>query len=42
MLAPIVMITVHPSSILRARTDERAAAMNAFVEDLRTLASRLR
>ena len=42
-LAPIVMITVHPSSILRARTEEeRTAAMTAFVEDLRTLASRLR
>jgi DNA polymerase len=42
-LAPIVMITVHPSSILRMRTEEeRAAAMNAFVEDLKTLASRLR
>jgi DNA polymerase len=42
-LAPIVMVTVHPSSILRTRTeDERTAAMNAFVEDLRMLASRLR
>jgi uracil-DNA glycosylase len=42
-LAPIVMTTVHPSSILRTRTeDERTAAMNAFVDDLRMLASRLR
>jgi DNA polymerase len=42
-LAPIVMTTVHPSSILRARTDDdRAAAMKAFVKDLKTLASRLR
>ena len=42
-LAPIVMVTLHPSSILRTRTeDERTAAMNAFVEDLRMLASRLR
>jgi DNA polymerase len=42
-LAPIVMTTVHPSSILRTRTDdERAAAMQAFVGDLRKLASRLR
>ena len=42
-LAPIVMTTVHPSSILRARTDEeRAAAMKAFVRDLKTLAARLR
>jgi DNA polymerase len=42
-LAPIVMTTVHPSSILRARTDdERHKAMKAFVGDLKTLASRLR
>jgi len=41
-LAPIVMTTVHPSSILRARTDEeRAAAMKSFVRDLKTLAARL-
>jgi DNA polymerase len=41
-LAPIVMATVHPSSILRARTDdERHEAMDAFVRDLRTLAARL-
>jgi DNA polymerase len=41
-LAPIVMTTVHPSSILRARTDdERAEAMKAFVRDLKTLANRL-
>ena len=41
-LAPIVMTTVHPSSILRARTDEeRAAAMKAFVRDLKKLAARL-
>jgi uracil-DNA glycosylase len=42
-IAPIVMTTVHPSSILRAQTDdERAAAMKAFVKDLKTLVSRLR
>lgn len=41
-LAPLVMATVHPSSILRARTDdERHQAMEAFVADLRVLAKRL-
>jgi DNA polymerase len=41
-LAPIVMTTVHPSSILRTRTDEeRAAAMKAFVADLKALVARL-
>ena len=41
-LAPIVMATVHPSSILRARTeDEREAAMKAFVSDLKKLVARL-
>jgi len=41
-LAPIVMATVHPSSILRARTDdEREAAMTAFVSDLKKLVARL-
>ena len=35
-LAPIVMATVHPSSILRAPDDEsRHAQMRAFVDDLR-------
>ena len=34
-LAPYLMATVHPSSILRARTDEeRHAAMDRFVLDL--------
>ncbi|HEX8940842.1 MAG TPA: UdgX family uracil-DNA binding protein [Candidatus Limnocylindrales bacterium] len=34
-LAPLVMATVHPSSILRARdTGGRAAALAAFVDDL--------
>ena len=37
-LAEIVMATVHPSSILRARDDEsRKLEMKAFVEDLVTL-----
>jgi DNA polymerase len=41
-LAPIVMTTVHPSSILRARTeDDRREAMEAFVADLRKLATSL-
>jgi DNA polymerase len=41
-LAPLVMATVHPSSVLRAQTDkERHRAMEMFVEDLRTLARRL-
>jgi DNA polymerase len=34
-LAPHVLATVHPSSILRTR-DDRDAAMAAFVSDLRT------
>jgi DNA polymerase len=34
-LAPFVVATVHPSSILRQETeDDRAAAMDAFVADL--------
>jgi uracil-DNA glycosylase len=39
-LAPAVIATVHPSSILRASTpDERHAAMTAFVSDLRVAAA---
>ncbi|WP_308198014.1 UdgX family uracil-DNA binding protein [Anaeromyxobacter oryzisoli] len=42
-LAPIVMATVHPSSILRAPDDEtRRAERAGFVEDLRRLAAALR
>jgi DNA polymerase len=38
-LAPAVVVTVHPSSILRAPDDEaRRRAMEAFVEDLRVVA----
>jgi uracil-DNA glycosylase len=38
-LAPLVTATVHPSSILRSRTDEeRRAAFDAFVTDLRRVA----
>ncbi|HWF57635.1 MAG TPA: UdgX family uracil-DNA binding protein [Candidatus Dormibacteraeota bacterium] len=35
-----VTATVHPSSILRAPDADRAAAMEAFVHDLRTAATR--
>jgi uracil-DNA glycosylase len=42
-LAPIVMATVHPSSILRAPDDEtRRAEMERLVEDLHGLAEALR
>jgi uracil-DNA glycosylase len=38
-LAPYVVATVHPSSILRQETEEdRAAAMEAFVGDLKVVA----
>ena len=41
-LAPHVLATVHPSSILRQRTDEeRAAAMADFVSDLRVVGNLL-
>jgi uracil-DNA glycosylase family protein len=39
-LAPVVIATVHPSSILRA--DDRDAEMAAFVSDLKTIASQLK
>jgi uracil-DNA glycosylase len=39
-LAPLVMATVHPSSILRS--DDREAEMALFVEDLRRVAEALR
>jgi uracil-DNA glycosylase family protein len=40
-LAPHVLLTIHPSAVLRARSSaERAAATAGFVDDLR-LASRL-
>jgi uracil-DNA glycosylase len=39
-LADLVTLTAHPSSILRARSDdERAAAMDAFVADLSAIGS---
>jgi uracil-DNA glycosylase family protein len=41
-LAPVVMVTVHPSSILRARDDEsRQAAYQGFVADLQVVAAEL-
>jgi uracil-DNA glycosylase family protein len=41
-LAPLATATVHPSSILRARTDEeREAAYEEFVADLIVVAKRL-
>ena len=42
-LAPYVVATVHPSSILRQETDDdRAAAMKDFVADLEVVAKLLR
>jgi len=42
-LAPIVIATVHPSSVLRAPDDEsRRRDMDAFVKDLRVVARELR
>jgi uracil-DNA glycosylase len=40
-LADAVTATVHPSSILRGRPDDRKRAMDAFVADLRVAASAL-
>src|SRR5438093_11423125 len=40
-LAPFVMATVHPSSILRTPDDAREEAMQAFVADLRKVAKTL-
>jgi DNA polymerase len=41
-LAPIVMATVHPSSVLRARDDaSRKAELDRLIEDLRVLARAL-
>ena len=37
-LAPLVMATVHPSSILRADAEERDRQMGAFVGDLKKVA----
>jgi uracil-DNA glycosylase len=40
-LAPFVLATVHPSSILRARND-RGEQMQAFVRDLQVVATQIR
>jgi DNA polymerase len=40
-LAPHVLATVHPSSILRGDPDEREAALAAFVADLKVVAKLL-
>jgi DNA polymerase len=37
-LAGLVTITTHPSAILRAQDEDRQAAMEQFVDDLRTVA----
>ncbi len=43
MLAPFLVATVHPSSILRAPDEEaRQEAMTAFVDDMKTIAGVLR
>jgi len=41
-LAPLVVATVHPSSILRVDDRDREAAMAAFVDDLLVVAKLLR
>ncbi len=42
-LAPRATVTVHPSSILRAQTDEqRRIAMEGFIDDLRVVAAVLK
>lgn len=38
-LGPLVLATVHPSAILRS--DDRAAEMGAFIDDLRLVANKL-
>ena len=40
-LAPVVIATVHPSSILRAEEADREREYQALVEDLRTVAKEL-
>jgi len=40
-LAPVVIATVHPSSILRARDEDREVELAAFVSDLKTIATHL-
>jgi DNA polymerase len=40
-LAPVVIATIHPSAILRARDEDREREYRALVDDLRTVAARL-
>jgi DNA polymerase len=40
-LAPIVTATIHPSAILRAPDEERAAVREGFTKDLKSLAGEL-
>jgi uracil-DNA glycosylase len=40
-LAPLVMATVHPSSILRADEEDKEDAMRGLIDDLRALAREL-
>jgi uracil-DNA glycosylase family protein len=40
-LAPVVLATVHPSSILRGDPEDREAEFAAFVSDLKTVAAHL-
>ena len=40
-LAPVVLATVHPSSILRGDPEEREANFAAFVGDLKIVANYL-
>jgi DNA polymerase len=40
-LAPVVVATIHPSAVLRAPSDRRAAERAAFVDDLRVVAEAL-
>jgi uracil-DNA glycosylase len=41
-LAPLVVATVHPSSILRGPEDARRKEFDRFVDDLRTVSEKLR
>ena len=38
-LAEVVVVTIHPSAILRGEPDEREAELAAFIEDLRLAAA---
>jgi uracil-DNA glycosylase family protein len=40
-LAPVVIATIHPSSILRADEEDREAEFAAFVSDLKTVAGEI-